>query len=199
MPMLQEILNLNLHDWDIDFAVWCSYKYLNGGPGAIAGAFVHKKHLLDMSIPKFWGWWGQNKATRFLMNHNFQAIPTVESWQLSNPPILQLAALKASLDIFDEAGMKALREKSEQLTGYLEYLIKEKNNGNISIITPADKNQRGCQLSIRAKENGKQIHERLNTGGFICDWREPDVIRVAPVPLYNTYLDVWKFAEMLYK
>lgn len=190
-------LVLCLHDWEIDFAVWCSYKYLNGGPGAIAGAFVHKKHLLDMNVPKFWGWWGQNKATRFLMNHNFQAIPTVESWQLSNPPILQLAALRASLDIFDEAGMKALREKSELLTGYLEYLIKEKNNGNISIITPVDKDQRGCQLSICAKENGKQLHDRLNTSGFTCDWREPDVIRAAPVPLYNTFLDVWKFAEML--
>jgi kynureninase len=191
-------LHLNLHEWDIDFAVWCSYKYLNGGPGAIAGAFVHKKHLLDMSIPKFWGWWGQDKATRFLMHHNYQPIPTVESWQLSNPPILQLAALRASLDIFDEAGIKNLREKSEQLTGYMEYLINEKNSGNISIITPLDANQRGCQLSLRAKENGRELHKRLNDSGVICDWREPDVIRAAPVPLYNTYTDVFKFVEILF-
>jgi kynureninase len=192
-------LELKLHDWDIDFAVWCSYKYLNGGPGAIAGAFVHKKHLLDMTIPKFWGWWGQDKATRFLMHHNFQPIPTVESWQLSNPPILQLAALRASLNIFDEAGMKSLRTKSEQLTGYMEYLINENNDGNIEIISPVEKDQRGCQLSIKAKQNGKGIHKRLNDSGVICDWREPDVIRVAPVPLYNTYMDVFEFVKILFK
>ncbi|MCI0448545.1 MAG: kynureninase [Chlorobi bacterium] len=192
-------LILNLHDWDVDFAVWCNYKYLNGGPGAIGGAFVHKKHLLDMNIPKFWGWWGQDKATRFLMRHNFQPIPTVESWQLSNPPILQLAALKASLDIFDEAGMDALRGKSEKLTGYMEYLIDEKNDGNIEIITPKGVKQRGCQLSLRAKTNGKSIHKKLNRAGVVCDWREPDVIRVAPVPMYNTFTDVWKFVENLFK
>lgn len=190
-------LFLNLHDWNVDFAVWCSYKYLNGGPGAIGGAFVHEKHLEDKSLPKLWGWWGQNKQTRFIMGHEFDAIPTVESWQLSNPPILQLASLKASLDIFDEAGMKALREKSEMLTGYLEYLINEKNNGLIEIITPKDAKQRGCQLSLRAKANGKEIHQRLNDSGIICDWREPDVIRVAPVPLYNTFVDVWNFVGIL--
>jgi kynureninase len=192
-------LHLKLHEWDIDFAVWCSYKYLNGGPGAIAGAFVHKKHLLDMAIPKFWGWWGQDKATRFLMAHNYQPIPTVESWQLSNPPILQLAALRASLDIFDEAKIANLRAKSEKLTGYMEFLINENNDGNIEIITPADKNQRGCQLSIRAKQNGKDLHTRLNNSGVICDWREPDVIRAAPVPLYNTFEDVYRFVEILFK
>lgn len=191
-------LHLKLHEWDIDFAVWCSYKYLNGGPGAIAGAFVHKKHLLDMTIPKFWGWWGQDKATRFLMAHNYQPIPTVESWQLSNPPILQLAALRASLDIFDEAKIANLRAKSEKLTGYMEFLINENNDGNIEIITPAEKNQRGCQLSIRAKQNGKELHTRLNNSGVICDWREPDVIRAAPVPLYNTFEDVYRFVEILF-
>ena len=191
-------LVLNLHGWEIDFAVWCSYKYLNGGPGAIAGAFVHKKHLIDQNIPKFWGWWGQNKATRFLMHHDFQPIPTVESWQLSNPPILQLAALKASLDIFDEAGMKELRDKSEKLTGYTEFLINKLNNGNIEIITPKDANQRGCQLSLRTKANGKEIHKKLNDSGVICDWREPDVIRAAPVPLYNTFTDVWNFVKILF-
>ncbi len=191
-------LLLKLHDWNVDFAVWCSYKYLNGGPGAIAGAFVHKKHLLDMTIPKFWGWWGQDKATRFLMHHDFQPIPTVESWQLSNPPILQLAALRASLDIFHEAGMDALRQKSEMLTGFMEYLIKENNDGNIKIITPKEPNERGCQLSLRASSGGKELHHRLNENGVVCDWREPDVIRVAPVPLYNTFTDVWNFVQMLF-
>ncbi|NOS83498.1 MAG: kynureninase [Ignavibacteria bacterium] len=191
-------LKLELNKWECDFAVWCSYKYLNGGPGAIAGAFVHKKHLLDMTIPKFWGWWGQDKATRFLMDHDFRPIPTVESWQLSNPPILQLAALRASLDIFHEAGMSALRAKSELLTGFAEYLINENNNGNIEIITPAEINERGCQLSIRAKQSGKALHSKLNEAGIICDWREPDVIRIAPVPLYNTFADVWNFVKLLY-
>ncbi len=190
-------LLLKLHDWNCDFAVWCSYKYLNGGPGAIAGAFVHKKHLLDMTIPKFWGWWGQDKATRFLMHHNFQPIPTVESWQLSNPPILQLAALRASLNIFYEAGMAALRQKSELLTGFMEYLINENSNGIIEIITPKNINERGCQLSLRAISGGKELHRRLNENGVVCDWREPDVIRVAPVPLYNTFMDVWNFVKML--
>lgn len=191
-------LNLELHKWECDFAVWCSYKYLNGGPGAIAGAFVHKDHLLDMTIPKFWGWWGQDKATRFLMDHDFRPIPTVESWQLSNPPILQLAALRASLDIFHNAGMTALREKSELLSGFAEFLIDENNNGNIKIITPAEVNERGCQLSIRAEQNGKALHTKLNEAGVVCDWREPDVIRIAPVPLYNTFADVWNFVKLLY-
>jgi kynureninase len=191
-------LVLKLHDWNCDFAVWCSYKYLNGGPGAIAGAFVHKKHLLDMTIPKFWGWWGQDKATRFLMDHDFRPIPTVESWQLSNPPILQLAALRASLDIFHDAGMESLRAKSEMLTGFMEFLINENNNGNIEIITPHEPNERGCQLSLRAKTGGRALHHRLNENGIICDWREPDVIRVAPVPLYNTFNDVWNFVKLLY-
>lgn len=191
-------LKLNLHDWNCDFAVWCSYKYLNGGPGAIAGAFVLKDHLLDMNIPKFWGWWGQNKATRFLMHHDFQPIPTVESWQLSNPPILQLAALRASLDIFHEATIQALRNKSEQLTGYAEYLINENNNGNIEILTPKNSNERGCQLSLKAKTGGRELHQKLNNSGVICDWREPDVIRIAPVPLYNTFMDVWEFVNILY-
>ncbi len=150
-----------------------------------------------MTIPKFWGWWGQDKATRFLMDHDFRPIPTVESWQLSNPPILQLAALRASLDIFHEAGMTALRSKSELLTGFAEYLINENNNGNIEIITPLAVNERGCQLSLRAAKNGKQLHTSLNEAGVICDWREPDVIRVAPVPLYNSFEDVFRFARIL--
>jgi kynureninase len=190
-------LKLELHKWNVDFAVWCTYKYLNAGPGAIAGAFVHKNHLLDMNIPKFWGWWGQDKATRFLMHHDFQPIPTVESWQLSNPPILQLAALRASLDIFSAAGMDALRTKSELLTGYMEYLLISGKNKNIKIVTPANIKERGCQLSLRAINGGKELHTRLNNSGIICDWREPDVIRVAPVPLYNTFADVWNFTASL--
>ncbi len=192
-------LALNLHDDNVDFAVWCSYKYLNGGPGAIAGAFVHERHINDQSLPKFLGWWGHDKATRFLMEHKFIPIPTVESWQLSNPPILQLAALRASLDIFDEAGINNLRQKSEMLTGYLEYLINEKNNGTIEIITPKEMSQRGCQLSLRTKKNGKTIHNRLIESGVECDWREPDVIRAVPVPLYNTFSDVWNFTEILFE
>jgi kynureninase len=190
-------LFLKLHDWNVDFAVWCSYKYLNGGPGAIAGAFVHENHIRDMSIPKFWGWWGQDKATRFLMGHNFQPIPTVESWQLSNPPILQLAALRASLDIFNDAGIKNLREKSENLTGYTEFLLNNLTNCPVSIITPSNPPERGCQLSLRTGQNGRELHKKLVNSGVVCDWREPDVIRIAPVPLYNTFVDVYNFVKIL--
>lgn len=192
-------LELNLHDWNVDFAVWCNYKYMNGGPGAIGGAYVNEKYLNDKTIPKFLGWWGHDKQTRFLMDHKYIPIPTVESWQLSNPPILQLASLKASLDIFDEACMKALREKSERLTGYLEFLINENKSDNIKIITPSSKNERGCQLSLRIKNNGKELYKELMGRDVVCDWREPDVIRVAPVPLYNSFEDVWKFSEILQK
>jgi kynureninase len=192
-------LDMQLHDWNVDFAVWCSYKYLNGGPGAIAGAYVHEKHIMDMTIPKFWGWWGQDKATRFLMGHNFQPIPTVESWQLSNPPIFQLAALKASLDIFVEAGIKNLRAKSEKLTGYAEFLINNHENRSISIISPSNPSERGCQLSLRTGRNGRELHKYLIHNGVICDWREPDVIRIAPVPLYNTFEDVYLFTEIIHK
>ena len=191
-------LVLNLHEWNVDFAVWCSYKYLNGGPGAIGAAYVHEKHIRDMSIPKFWGWWGQNKATRFKMEHDFQPIPTIESWQLSNPPILQLAALKASLDIFDEAGIKALREKSEKLTSYAEFLINNNINKSIKIITPTQTAFRGCQLSLKTLSDGRELHKKLNKNGVICDWREPDVIRIAPVPLYNTFEDIYNFVKILF-
>ncbi len=187
---------MSLHDWDVDFAVWCSYKYLNAGPGAIAGCFVHERHARRFDLPRFAGWWGQNKETRFLMPFEFDAMPGAEGWQLSNPPILQLAALRASMDIFDEVGMNALREKSERLTGYLEFLLNQNHDENISIITPSDPQQRGCQLSIRVKKNGKQLHDRLNAAGIFCDWREPDVIRAAPVPLYNTFAEVYNFVQI---
>lgn len=190
---------LKLHNWNVDFAVWCNYKYLNGGPGAIGGAYVHEKYLKNKKLPKFTGWWGHNKKTRFIMPADFDPIPTVESWQVSNPPILQMAALRASLDIFHEVGMERLREKSELLTAYLEFLINRNRNENIKIITPHMKEKRGAQLSLRITSNGKELHKKLIDNGIICDWREPDVIRVAPVPLYNTFSEVYNFVEILFK
>ena len=190
-------LELRLHDWNVDFAVWCSYKYLNAGPGGIAGAFVHERHAQASDLPRFAGWWGHNKQTRFLMGPDFDPLPGAEGWQLSNPPIFQLAALRASLEIFDEAGMANLRSASVELTGHLEKLLKEIANDRISIITPSDPLQRGCQLSIRVKDADKSLFEAITTRGVIADWREPDVIRVAPVPLYNDLTDVFRFTEIL--
>ena len=190
-------IELKLHDWNADFAAWCSYKYLNSGPGGIAGIFVHEKHHENSNLPRFVGWWGHDKKTRFLMDDEFVPIKTVESWQLSNPPIFQLAALRASLDIFEEAGMKNLIEKSRKLTGYLEFLLKNIETERIEIITPSDENERGCQLSIRVKNADKSLYEAITKRGVIADWREPDVIRVAPVPLYNSFLDVYRFVGIL--
>lgn len=190
---------LSLHDWNVDFAVWCSYKYLNGGPGSIAGCFVHERHANNPTLPRFTGWWGHNQQTRFLMGPDFEAISGAEGWQLSNPPILPMAALRASMDIFDEVGMEKLRAKSELLTGYLEFLLDQQFSDNFSIITPRDSKQRGAQLSICVKKNGKDLLKRLAAAGAICDWREPDVIRVAPVPLYNSFMDVYRFVEVFKK
>jgi kynureninase len=190
-------LELRLHDWDVDFAVWCSYKYLNAAPGGIAGAFVHERHARSFELPRFAGWWGSNKQTRFLMGPNFDPLPGAEGWQLSNPPIFQLAALRASLEIFDEAGMSNLRAASVSLTGHLETLLSKIDNDRISIITPSDPAQRGCQLSIRVEDADKSLFDAITSRGVIADWREPDVIRVAPVPLYNTVEDVEGFAEIL--
>ena len=190
-------VELKLHDWNADFAAWCSYKYLNAGPGGIAGAFVHERHADDFELPRFAGWWGHDKETRFLMGDEFVPIRGAEGWQLSNPPIFQLAALKASLNIFEAAGMPNLFDKSRQLTGYLEFLLNEIEDERISIITPANPESRGCQLSIRVKKADKSLFEEITKRGVIADWREPDVIRVAPVPLYNTFTDVFKFAETL--
>ncbi|MFQ5583179.1 MAG: kynureninase [Calditrichia bacterium] len=190
---------LNLHDWQVDFAVWCSYKYLNSGPGGIAGCFVHEKHARGEDIPRFAGWWGHNKENRFLMHPEFEPIPGAEGWQLSNPPILPLAALRASMEIFTEAGMNNLRRKSVLLTGYLEYLIQQLTSPQIRIITPSDPDQRGCQLSIQTGKNGQWLYKQITSAGVVCDWREPDVIRVAPAPLYNTYEDVYNFVEILKK
>lgn len=188
-------LVLALHDWDVDFAVWCSYKYLNGGPGCLGGCFVHEKHANQPKLPRFAGWWGHDKKTRFLMGSEFQMSPGAEGWQISNPPILPMATLRASLEIFDQAGMAPLRQKGDRLTGYLEFLLQQQKQSQVSLITPSDLKQRGSQLSIRVTTRGKELFQHLLNHGIRCDWREPDVIRVAPVPLYNTFLDVYRFAQ----
>ncbi|TMI70185.1 MAG: kynureninase [Bacteroidetes bacterium] len=194
-------IELHLHDWDVDFACWCSYKYLNSGPGGVAGLYIHEKHLANKELPRFAGWWGYTKETRFQMEKGFEAIPTAEGWQLSNAPVLSMAAHKASLDIFIEAGMERLCSKAKLLTGYLLFIIDEINKLNdgrlIEVITPRDEKERGCQLSMVVKQKGKEIFNELNRRGVISDWREPDVIRVAPVPLYNSFEDVWKFGEIV--
>ena len=190
-------IELKMHDWDVDFAPWCSYKYLNGGPGAVGGAFIHERHANNFDLPRFAGWWGHDKETRFLMGPDFQPIPGAEGWQTSNPAVLPMAALRASLEIFEEAGMPALIEKSHKLTGYLEKLIDAIDSDRISIITPRDPNARGCQLSIRVKDGDKSLHDRLVAREVFADWREPGVIRVAPAPLYNSFEDVFRFSEVL--
>ena len=190
-------LELHLHAWDVDFAAWCSYKYLNAGPGGIAGIFVHERHANSFDLPRFAGWWGHDKETRFLMGPEFKPLAGAEGWQISNPPIFQLAALRASLEIFDKATMPALRAKSEKLTGYLEYLLAAINDERISVITPRDPNARGCQLSIRVGNSDKSLFSAITERGVFADWREPDVIRVAPVPLYNSFSDVHGFVEIL--
>ena len=187
----------HLHESGVDFAAWCTYKYMNSGPGSLGGIFVHERYAHDTSLKRFAGWWSQNKATRFDMRQPLDIIPGAEGWQLSNPPILSMAAIKASLELFNEVGMDALRKKSIQLTGYLEYLILELKNDRISIITPKDPNQRGCQLSIQVKNADKSLHEKLTQAHVITDWRTPDVIRCAPVPFYNSFEDVYKMVELL--
>lgn len=188
---------LKLHDWDVDFAVWCSYKYLNGGPGCIAGCFVHERHAARNDRPRFTGWWGQNKQIRFKMGPQFDPIPGAEGWQLSNPPILALASLRASMELFDEVGIERLREKSEKLTAYAEFLLEHQPSQQCFVITPRDPLQRGCQLSLIVRKNGRALFERLTSQNIVCDWREPDVIRVAPVPLYNSFSDVHRFVSVL--
>jgi kynureninase len=190
-------LHLQLHDWDVDFAVWCSYKYLNSGPGSLAGCFVNERHKNSFDLPRFAGWWGHNKETRFKMGSQFEPLPGAEGWQLSNPPIFQLAALRASLELFDQVGMEKLRKKGDLLTGYLEFLLKETPKGYLSIITPSDPAQRGSQLSIRFSANPKKMLEAFKEEGVICDFREPDIIRATPVPMYSTFLDVYKFAGII--
>lgn len=191
---------LRLHDWKIDFAVWCSYKYLNAGPGAVAGCFVHRDHG-GAELPRFAGWWGNDPETRFRMHLQEEFVPRqgADGWQLSNPPILGMAPLRASLALFDESGIEALRAKSMQLTGYLEYLIDERlPEDRIEIVTPRDPEARGCQLSLRIRAGSAAgASEALAREGVVCDVREPDVIRAAPVPLYNSFADVWRFVDVL--
>lgn len=188
---------LNLHDSGADFAAWCTYKYLNSGPGSLAGCFVHERHAYRKDLNRFAGWWSHNKQTRFNMRDDFDQLPGAEGWQLSNPPILSMAAIKASLDIFAEVGMDKLIYKSRQLTSYFEFLLKDLGEDVIRIITPSEPESRGCQLSIQVKQADKNLHHKLTEAGVISDWREPDVIRCAPVPLYNTFEDIYNLVEKL--
>jgi len=190
---------LSLHDDDVDFAVWCGYKYLNGGPGAVAGAFIHERHGSDRARQRLAGWWGNDESNRFQMKKEFQPMQGADGWQVSNFPVLSGAPLLASLDIFKLAGLKKLRKKSLLLTGFLEFLLNEidPEKKHFQIITPTDPEERGCQLSILMKKNGKRTFEAITRASVICDWREPDVIRVAPVPLYNTFEEVFRFSRIL--
>jgi len=190
-------VELNLHDSGADFAVWCTYKYLNSGPGSLGGCFVHERHAHTKNLNRFTGWWSHNKQTRFKMRDEFDQIPGAEGWQLSNPPILSMAAIRASLDIFNEVGIKKLTEKSKKLTRYFEFLLKQLGENTIKIITPNNPEERGCQLSIQVKNADKALHDKLTEAGVISDWREPDVIRCAPVPLYNSFQEVYNMVEIL--
>jgi kynureninase len=191
---------LKLHNWNVDFAVWCSYKYLNAGPGAVAGAFVNERHATNTKLPRFAGWFGNDPNTRFRLHLEPEFIPvaSADGWQISNPPIFAMAPLRASLAIFDDAGgMEPLRAKSIRVTGYLESLLTEIGSKKFTVITPRNPDERGCQLSILAHEHPKELLKELETAGVKCDFREPNVIRVAPTPLYNTFHEVWRFASIL--
>jgi len=188
---------LHLHDWAPDFAVWCSYKYLNGGPGCVAGCFVHARHAESVDLPRFAGWWGHDEKSRFQMGPEFRAMAGAEGWQLSNPPIMALAPLRASMEIFAEATMERLRAKSVKLTGYLEFLLQAASNRRFLILTPHEEARRGAQLSLRILDQGRQLCDKLMAEGIIGDWREPDIYRVAPIPLYNSYHEVYCFVRRL--
>jgi kynureninase len=192
-------LELELHDWGVDFAVWCSYKYLNAGPGAVAGCFVHERHGQNPGLPRLAGWWGNDPRTRFRMHleSRFVPRPGADGWQLSNPPILALAPLDVSLGIFDEVGMAALRAKSRRLTGYLEAWVDHAAGGRVELLTPREPDSRGCQLSLRVLDRPQELFRALRAAGIVGDFRPPDVVRVAPVPLYNRYHDVWRFGRAL--
>jgi kynureninase len=194
-------VELKLHDWEVDFACWCSYKYLNSGPGGVAGVYIHDKHAKNKDIPRFAGWWGYTKDTRFKMEKGFEAIPTAEGWQLSNAPVLSMAAHKAALDIFEEAGMDKIHAKRKRLTAFVHFILNDinarLNKKVINIITPANENERGCQVSVLMEAKGKEVFKELTKQGVVADWREPNVIRVAPVPLYNSFEDIWKFGSII--
>jgi kynureninase len=194
-------IELQMHDWNVDFACWCSYKYLNSGPGGVGGIYIHQKHIGNKELPRFAGWWGYDKDTRFQMEKGFKPIPTAEGWQLSNAPVLSMAAHKASLDIFEEAGMERLHAKRKLLGDYLLFTIDYYNaratQKLLEVITPRNENERGCQVSFVVREKGKQLYDWLTQNGVSAGWREPEVIRVAPVPLYNSFEDVWRFGNLL--
>ncbi len=194
-------IELKMHDWNVDFACWCSYKYLNSGPGGVAGAFIHQKHITDTALPRLAGWWGYDKATRFQMDKGFRPIPTAEGWQLSNAPVLSMAAHKAALDIFEDAGMENILAKGKLLSNYLLFILDEINNGldekMIEVITPRTESERGCQVSMLMLQKGEAVFEALKQHSVLADWREPNVIRVAPVPLYNTFRDVFTFGQIV--
>lgn len=192
-------VELSLHDWHVDFAAWCTYKYLNSGPGGVAGAFVHQRHVADQTLPKFLGWWGTEASSRFEMATEFVPIPTVESWQLSNAPILPLASLRASLDIISAAGgVAALRRKSELQIEFFDRILSETLGDRVQNISPQRIDERGCQYALRVTSgDGKRVYEELEKARVLCDWREPDVIRVAPVPLYNSFEDIERFVSIL--
>lgn len=197
-------INLKLHDWGVDFAAWCGYKYLNSSPGGVSGMFVHERHAYNPELPRFAGWWGYDKETRFLMQPGFNPMKGAEGWQLSNAPILGMAAHLASLDIFEEAGMERIGEKRDLMTSYMEFVIddiseKNKERCTFELITPRDKTKRGAQLSIMAKGQGKALFDALSAEGVVADWREPNVIRIAPAPLYNSYEDCYWFGQLLEK
>lgn len=191
---------LSLHDWDVDFACWCSYKYLNSGPGGSSGVFIHERNARNTSLPRFAGWWGHDEKERFLMKKGFKPMDTAEGWQLSNAQILPMAAHLAALELFEEVGMKSLREKSVELTSFAEsciHSINQKLGLQVNVITPSNPDERGCQLSLVFAKDGKKIFQALSAAGVVADWREPDVIRIAPVPMYNTFEEVWRFASIL--
>jgi kynureninase len=194
-------IRLSLHDWDVDFACWCSYKYLNSGPGGVAGVYIHERHASNTELPRLSGWWGTNKQSRFRMEPVFDAIPTAEGWQLSNAPVLSMAAHRASLDLFEEAGMEALLEKSSRLTSFLFDMLEDINatckEPVIKLLTP--RTAHGCQVSLYMLSRGKAIFDALIAEGVVADWREPNVIRIAPVPFYNTFTDIWKFGQTIRK
>jgi kynureninase len=192
---------LHLHHWNVDFACWCNYKYLNSGPGAIGGVFIHERYHKDASIPRFAGWWGYDKATRFKMEKGFKPIESAEGWQLSTPSLLLYASHKASLDIFEKAGMERLHKKRKLLNNYLWFVLDEINHSSsrktIEFITPRKEDERGCQVSMLMLEKGREIYDALMKEGIIVDWREPNVIRLAPVPLYNSFEEIWHFGQVL--
>ncbi len=192
---------LGLHDSGVDFAAWCTYKYLNSGPGATAGCFVNQRHLGRTDLNRFEGWWGTDKATRFQMETVFNPIPTVEAWQLSNPPVFSMAPIRASLEVFERVGgMGPLRRKSEQQIAYLDHLLDEVLKGRVESITPRSLTERGCQFSLRVVapgHSGRGVFDALDAAGVACDWRHPDVIRIAPVPLYNSFADIHRFVQVL--